>query len=151
RRATPRSIAAYLVAAAMFMLVLSFFLHAEVIDFLSQLSQPGMSASRVFISNCSVSWPLRDHCVGGAGLADPPTLAFLDVAQAVVLLIFAVLFLALAGTVESLGFAGERAQQPVHAPGSSASKASGRRLTGEFVKRFVLAFSRLLWPVLIVV
>src|SRR5262249_42718228 len=55
RRATPRSIAAYLVAAAMFMLVLSFFLHAEVIDFLSQLSQPGMSASRGFICNCSVS------------------------------------------------------------------------------------------------
>ena len=104
-----------LIAAALLTLLLSLIFRDNVISAFSHLLN-----INVDVTNCTVAWPLG-HCTQpGGGLADPPTLTFIDLIQALVYLPLGLIILALSATVSGLSAVGgvnEPQLNPVHAGG----------------------------------
>ena len=99
-----------LMAGAVLALLLSILFRTNVIGSLIH-TQPAFDT-------CRVSWPLGS-CYGGARLADPPTLTFMDLIQTLVYLPLGLIILALTATVSGLGAVGgvnERGVVALEAP-----------------------------------
>ena len=90
----PELIAGDLIAGGILVALLSLIFRAEVINLISQ------PLNGITINTCAVSWPLG-MCHGGGGLADPPTLTFLDLIQSLIYLPLGLLLLALTATANA--------------------------------------------------
>jgi hypothetical protein len=55
------------------------------------------------LNSCTVSWPIGTCTPPGAGISNPPTLAFMDLIQALIYLPLGLIILALAATLSGLG------------------------------------------------
>ena len=91
-------VAGDLIAGSVLAVLLSLVFRAEVISTLSDLLRVG-----VHIDTCTVSWVIG-NCPkgGGGGLADPPTLSFIDLIQTLIYLPLGLLVLALSATLSGL-------------------------------------------------
>ena len=94
-----------LIAGAFLTLLLSLFLQPGVINFIGQSLQPGSSASALSVNNCTLALPLSCLAPGG-GVANPPTLAFIDLVQTLIYLPLGLIVLALSATIAGLSVPG---------------------------------------------
>jgi hypothetical protein len=94
-----------LIAGAFLTLILSLIFHPDIINFFTQALQAGTSVNGISVNDCTLSWPIG-HCAGGANVHNPPTLAFIDLIQALVYLPIGLIILALSATVSGLGAVG---------------------------------------------
>jgi len=90
-----------LIAGGVLTLLLSLFFHADVLNFLSTAL-----GTNVTVHGCNVSWLLGNCVEPGGGLADPPTLSFIDVIQTLIYLPLGLLALALSATLSGFGAVG---------------------------------------------
>ncbi|HEU0027741.1 MAG TPA: hypothetical protein VFQ25_11555 [Ktedonobacterales bacterium] len=88
----PELIAGDLIAGGVLVGLLALLFQANVIDPISQALQVG-----AHITTCTVSWPIG-ACVVGGTAADPPTLARIDIIQALIYLPLGFITLALTAT-----------------------------------------------------
>ncbi|MGH2515317.1 MAG: hypothetical protein ACRDHP_06650, partial [Ktedonobacterales bacterium] len=109
-----------LIAAAVLTLLLSLIFRSEVISGLSHLLNVNVP-----VDNCVVAWPVG-HCTPPGGtIADPPTLTFIDLIQALVYLPLGLIILALSATLSGLGAVGGVNEQQLNpVPGGSQDETS---------------------------
>ena len=89
-----------LIAGAVFALFLAFIFQAGVVGALIHPRGAGP------ITTCMVSWPVGACVAPGGGMADPPTLSFMDLIQSLVYLPLGLIILALTATLSGLGAVG---------------------------------------------
>jgi hypothetical protein len=85
-----------LIAAAVLTLALSFIFEPQIISLF-------IHPQGVVIDSCTLSWPIGTCVHPGAGVANPPTLSFIDLIQTLLYLPLGLLILALTATVSGLG------------------------------------------------
>lgn len=154
-----------LMAGAVLTLGLSFLFRADLLNFL-------IHPNGFVITGCTVSWPIG-LCMGqGGGIANPPTLTFIDVIQTLIYLPAGLLVLALSATLSGLGaVSGVNARQvdgdlvlSSGQPGKAATGAVATDVTETVIdtirsaldrrirlllRNFALAMRYIAWPGLI--
>ncbi len=101
-----------LIAGAVLTLVLALLFDSQLLAQIIHTTPP--------LSTCTVSWPFGACTLPGGGVANPPTLSFIDVIQALIYLPLGLIILALAATVSGL--------EAVQGVGDSASQGHLRAL-----------------------
>ncbi|HZC77368.1 MAG TPA: hypothetical protein VE258_06435 [Ktedonobacterales bacterium] len=153
-----------LIAGGVLTLLLSLFFHADVLNFLSTAL-----GTNVTVHGCNVSWLLGNCVEPGGGLADPPTISFIDVIQTLIYLPLGLLALALSATLSGFGAVGgvnEDVTNPVpaSAQGETGTGSVSEQVTLTLINTLRSALNRRLrlaadnlamslrnvvWPVLI--
>lgn len=137
-----------LISGAVLVLALSLIFRMEVVNFFSDLIQ-----SNVHVNTCAVSWPFGACAAGGSGIANPPTLSFIDLIQALIYLPLGLLILALAAVINGLGkevdadSAVSIGQRVVEELINTIKAALNRR--GGIAFNLSLALRSVAWPILI--
>jgi hypothetical protein len=117
-----------LIAGGVLTLLLSLFFHTNVLNFLSTAL-----GTDVTVHGCNVSWLLGTCVEPGGGLADPPTLSFIDVIQTLIYLPLGLLALALSATLSGFGAVGGVNEDVTNPVPASAQGETGTSSVSEQV------------------
>ena len=122
-----------LIAAAVLTLLLSLVFRSEVISAFSHLLNINVN-----VNNCVVAWPLGRCTVPGGTIADPPTLTFIDLIQALIYLPLGMIILALTATLSGLGAVGGVNEQQLNPVPSGTQDETSTESVSEQVSLTVI-------------